>query len=146
MRDDLRGDFPSDEAVAHEESIGELVSGLSRDLNTLVRQECELARAEMTAKAKAGGRGAGILGGSAIAALMFLGSLTAFAIVLLDLWMPSWVATLIVAATWAIVAGALALCGRAQLRKVGSPVPEQAIATTKEDVRWLKSRTPSARR
>jgi hypothetical protein len=132
--------------AAREQSVGELVSGLSKDLTTLVRQELELARAEMTEKAKAGGRGAGRLGAGAVAALAFVGSLTAFAVILLDLWMPTWAAALIVTAFWAIVAGALALSGRAQLRSVGTPVPEQTMETTKEDVQWLKNRASSAKR
>ena len=92
---------------ARERPIGELVKELSSQTSTLVRQEIELARAELQQKGKLAGKGAGMLGGAAIAALLALGALTAALIALLDKAMATWVAALIVMALWAIVAPCL---------------------------------------
>ena len=69
---------------ARERPIGELVKDLSSQTSTLVRQEIELARAELQQKGKLAGKGAGMLGGAVIAALLALGALTAGLIALLD--------------------------------------------------------------
>jgi uncharacterized membrane protein YqjE len=119
---------------------GELIKDLSGQVSRLVRQEVELAKLEMIEKGKKLGVGAGMLGGAAVAALLMLGSLTAFLIIVLALAMPWWAAALIVTAVWGVVATVLALRGRDEIREMGKPVPEQTIETVKEDVQWLKER------
>jgi len=126
--------------------IGELMSELARETSTLVRQELELAKVEMTEKGKRAGAGAGMLGGGAIAALLALGSLTAFAILVLATFLPEWAAALIVTAVWGAVAAVLALRGRERVQEAGAPVPEKAIDSMKEDVEWAKTRMPSGGR
>jgi nitrate/nitrite transporter NarK len=123
-----------------EQSFGELLKRISEQTSTLVRQEIELAKAEMTLKAKRAGRGAGFFGGAGILGLAALGALTAFLIVVLDLGMPLWAAALIVTVLWAACAAVLALRGRRELQEAGPPLPEQTIETVKEDVEWAKSR------
>lgn len=126
--------------------IGELMSELARETSTLVRQELELAKVEMTEKGKRAGAGAGMLGGGAVAALLALGSLTAFAILVLATFLPEWAAALIVTAVWGAVAAVLALRGRERVQEAGAPVPEKAIDSMKEDVEWAKTRMPSGGR
>src|SRR3954447_4348918 len=75
-----------------ERPIGELVKDLAGQTSTLVRQEIKLAQAEMTSKGKLAGRGAGMLAGAAVAALLMLGALTATLIVVLDSFLPLWLA------------------------------------------------------
>jgi hypothetical protein len=125
---------------------GELVKELSRDVSTLVRQELELAKAEMAEKGRKAGPAAGMLGGAGVAGLATLGALTAFLILVLDLVLPTWAAALIVTALWAAVAGVLALRGRQKAREVGKPMPEKTVDSVKEDVKWLKGRRKSERR
>jgi Putative Actinobacterial Holin-X, holin superfamily III len=129
-----------------DENIGELLKRLSQETTTLVRQELDLAKAEMTVKAKEGGKGAGLLGGGAVAALLFLGALTATLIGLLDLGMTFWVAALIVTVLWGAVAAVLALQGRDKLKAAAPPVPEQAQQSVKEDVQWAKTQSRSGGR
>ena len=119
---------------------GELLKDLSGQTSTLVRQEVELAKAELAEKGKKAGAGAGLFGGAAVAGLMTLGALTAFAILVLALALPAWGAALLVTAVWAAIAAALALLGRQKLREMGTPVPEQTVESVKEDVQWLKDR------
>ena len=52
---------------ARNEPMGELVSRLSEQTSTLIRQEMALARAELTQKGKAAGIGAGMFGGVGLA-------------------------------------------------------------------------------
>jgi hypothetical protein len=128
-------------ADLRDRGLGELVKDLSGQLSTLVRQEAELAKAEMAEKAKKAGVGAGFLAGAGVAGLLMLGTLTAFLVLVLALAMPAWAAALIVTVLWGAVAGVLALQGRNKLREVGAVVPEKTVETVKEDVQWLKNRT-----
>ena len=127
-------------ADLRDRGMGELMKDLSGQVSTLVRQEVELAKAEMTEKGKKAGAGAGMLGGAAVAALCVLGALTAFLILVLATVLPAWAAALIVTVLWAAAAGVLALQGRNKLRQMGSPAPEKTVETVKEDVQWLKDR------
>ena len=119
---------------------GELVKQLSAQVSTLVRQEVELAKAEAAEKGKKAGVGAGMFGGAGVAAMLMLGSLTAFLIIVLALAIPAWASALLVTVLWAAIAGVLALQARHKLREVGKPVPEKTVETVKEDVQWLKNR------
>ena len=129
-----------------ERSIGELLKQLSQETTTLVRQELELAKAEMAQKGKQAGVGAGMFGGAGVSALLGLGALTAAAIAALDAAMPLWLAALIVGLVWLAVAGVLALQGRTKVQAATPPVPEQTQESVKEDVEWAKSQAKSVRR
>jgi uncharacterized membrane protein YqjE len=122
-------------------STGELVKTLSQQVSTLVRQEVALAKTELREKGKKAGIGAGLLTGAGVAALLALGSLTAFLILLFDLVMPAWVAALIVTVLWSVVAAALALQGKEKVQEVGKPLPEKTVESVKEDVEWLRHPT-----
>jgi tetrahydromethanopterin S-methyltransferase subunit C len=131
--------------VSREQSIGELTKQLSDQTTLLVRQEVELAKAELAQKGRQAGLGAGMFGGAGLMGLYALGALTAAAILALDTAMKGWLAALIVAVVYAAVAGALALVGKGRVQQATPPVPEQAIDSAKEDVEWTKQRVKSAR-
>lgn len=130
-------DQPSpSEQRATNTSLGELLGEVSRDLSTLIRQEMELAKAEMRQTATRAGKGAGLLGGAGYAGLMAVFFLS------IALWWAlgylvgnAWSAV-IVAVIWAIVALILYLVGRKQLATVkGAP---QTVETVKEIPETLK--------
>jgi len=121
-----------------EHSTGDLVKQLTQQVSILVRQEVELAKVEMADKGKKAGVGLGMFGGAGAAALLALGTLTAFLVLLLSEAIPAWAAALIVTVIWAAVAGVLALQGREKVKEVGAPIPEQTAESVKEDVEWLK--------
>jgi uncharacterized membrane protein YqjE len=125
--------------------IGELVKDLANQTSTLVRQEIKLAQAEVTQRGKLAGRGAGMLGGAAVFALLALGALTALLIIVLDSAMPLWLAALIVMVLWSIVAAVLGLAGKKALQASTPPAP-QTVETVKEDIQWAKTQTGSAKR
>jgi uncharacterized membrane protein YqjE len=126
--------------------VGELLKELSTQTTTLVRQELELAKAEMAEKGKQAGLGAGMFGGAGVFTLLALGALTACIIAALATGMAVWLAALIVAVVYAGVAAVMGLLGRQKTREALPPAPEQAIDSTKEDVQWAKTRARSASR
>jgi hypothetical protein len=136
-------DTPPEEL--RERPIGDLVKQLAGQTSTLVRQEIDLAKAEMSQKAAVAGKGAGMLGGAAVVGLLAAGALTACLILALSEVIPDWLAALIVALVLGAVAAVLALQGRNRIRAATPPVPEQTVETVKEDVEWAKTRTSSAR-
>jgi uncharacterized membrane protein YqjE len=130
---------------ARDRPIGELVKDLSSQTSTLVRKEIELAKVELQEKGKIAGKGAGMLGGAAVAGLLALGALTAALIALLDKAMDTWIAALIVMVLWAIVAAVLAKAGQKSLKQATPPAP-QTVETVKEDVQWAKNPTGSVQK
>jgi len=122
--------------------VGELLKQLSQETSTLVKQELDLAKAEMSVKAKEGGKGAGFLGGAGVAGHLALISLTFTAIWLLDNWMPVELAALILTVVWGIVAAVLAQRGKKEMQSV-DPKLETTQRTLKEDVQWAKGQKSS---
>jgi hypothetical protein len=126
--------------------MGEVARDLTRDLSLLVRQEVELAKAEMSRKGRVAAPGLGMLGAAGVAGVTAAGALTACAILVLSLFLPEWLAALLVGAALAAAAYVLALRGKERVEDAGRPIPEQTIETVKEDVEWAKTRATSARR
>jgi hypothetical protein len=116
--------------------VGELLTVVSRDLSALIRQEVELAKAEVTDSAKKAGKGAGFLGGAAVAgyfALLFLSICIWWALghLITNAW-----SALVLAVVYGVVALVLARRGRAKLQEV--PGMPQTAATVKEIPPTLK--------
>jgi uncharacterized membrane protein YqjE len=128
-----------------DQPIGELLKQLANETTTLVRQELDLAKAEMREKAGKAGPGFGMWGAAGVIALLAGGALTAFLILALDGAMPNWLAALIVGLVYTAIAGVLYLRGKQRVEEAGSPVPEKTIETVKEDVQWAKHPTTSAK-
>jgi Putative Actinobacterial Holin-X, holin superfamily III len=124
----------------------ELIKQLSEQTTTLVRQELELARAELAVKGKQAGLGAGMFGGAGLFGLYAVGALTACLILALTEAVDGWLAALIVAAVYGAIAGVLALTGKTKVRQGTPPVPEQTVESVKEDVEWTKQRAREGRR
>jgi len=117
-------------------SIGDLLSDISRDISTLMRQEVALAKAELQQSAKQAGKGAGMLSGAAIfghLALVFLA---------IACWWGlgnsigrGW-AGLVVMVVLAIIAGVLAVLGRKQLQEVkGLPQTTKTVSKIPDAVK-----------
>jgi len=122
-------------------STGELVKDLSSQVSLLARQEIELAKAEMAEKGRRAGLGLGLVAAAGVSALLALGTLTACVVLALDGAMPAWLAALIVALAWSVVAAVLASVGKQKVEQAGTPVPEQTVESVKEDIKWLKDQT-----
>ena len=129
-----------------ERPIGEVAKSLTSDLSLLLRQEIDLAKAEMAEKGRTAAPGLGMFGGAGIVGLCAAGALTAFLILVLSTFLPDWAAALVVGAVLATVAYVLVQQGKERVADAGAPVPEQTIETVKEDVEWAKTRASSARK
>lgn len=128
-----------------DQSIADLLRQLSDQTATLVRQEMELAKAELTVKGKRMGVGAGMFGGAGLIGAYALGALTACLILVLATAIDAWLAALIVAVVYAAIAGVLALTGKGKVQQATPPLPEQTVDSVKEDVQWTKERARAAR-
>lgn len=127
-------------------STAVLLRELSEQTTRLVRQEVELAKAEIAVKGKQAGIGAGMIGGAGVLGLYALGALTAAGIAALSLALATWLAALIVAAVWAAGAGVSALAGKKKVGQAMPPVPQDSVDSVKEDVQWTKTRAQQGRR
>jgi uncharacterized membrane protein YqjE len=136
----------TEESTPTDRSIADLVKQLSDQTTTLVRQEIDLAKAELALKGKQAGVGAGLFGGAGMFGLYALGALTACVILALATAMTGWLAALIVAAIYGAIAGVLALTGKNKVKQGAPPVPEQTVESVKEDVEWTKQRVKDGRR
>ena len=125
--------------------IGELLKQLADETTTLVRQELDLAKAEMREKAGKAGPGFGMWGAAGALGLLAAGALTAFLILALDGVMPNWLAALVVGLVYAAIAAVLYVDGKHRVEEAGSPVPQKTIESVKEDVQWAKHPTTSAK-
>ena len=140
--------MPSHEHVDNElreRPLGEVAKALTRDVSLLVRQEIDLAKAEMAEKGRTAAPGLGMFGGAGIVALCAAGALTAFFVLVFSVFLPEWAAALMVGAVLAAAAYVLVRQGKERVADAGKPVPEQTIETVKEDVEWAKTRATSAR-
>jgi F0F1-type ATP synthase assembly protein I len=126
-------------------SIAELTRQLSDQATRLAQQEVELAKAELSAKGKKLGIGAGAFGGAALVGVLALGALVATAILLLATAMTAWLAALIVTVVLGAIAGVLALMGKSKVEEATPPVPQQTIDTVKADVQEAKTRAQEGR-
>jgi uncharacterized membrane protein YqjE len=142
----MTSQYPDDAGDLRERPFGELLKQLSEETTQLVHQEIELAKAELTHKTKQAGIGAALFGAAGAIGLLALAALTTCFILALDAAMPAWLAALIVAVVYGVVAAVLAMRGRAKVKQAVPPVPEQTIETVKEDLQWAKTQTPSAKR
>ena len=123
----------------------ELVKDISDQATRLVRSEIELAKAELAVKGKQAGIGAGMFGGAGLLAVFGFGALTAAAIAALATAMDTWLAALIVAVVYFVVAGVVALLGKGRVQQATPPLPERAINSTKQDIETTKARVKEAR-
>ena len=121
-----------------ERSLGDLFSDLSRETTTLVRQEVQLAKAELTQSATEAARGIGMLvagGAVAYAGLLFL--LLAIVFGLIEAGWDPWVSALAVGLVVVVIGAILVLRARESL-KPANLAPRRTVETLKEDQEWAK--------
>ncbi len=128
-----------------DKTLAELLSDLSQELSALMHQELDLAKAEVTAKGKRLGAGAGLLIGAGVVAFLGLGAVVACVIAALSQALPVWLAALLVGVVLLAIAGVLGVLGKTDIQRASPPVPEEAVESTKEDVAWLKTQVKSAK-
>jgi uncharacterized membrane protein YqjE len=129
---------PTPGPAPRKRSLVELITSIPTLVTDLVSREIELLKAEMLAKVKALGIGAGLIAGAVIILLAMLGVLLTAAIFALSQVMPGWLAALLVAALLLIIAVILGLIGYRVLRKGIPPIPTESIDSLQRDYRAIK--------
>ncbi len=118
-------------------SIKEIVDVLRPQVQELIAKQTELARTELAPVAKRAGLATGLLAAAAVFMLVFLIIFSLTGIYLLTLFLPQWVAALIVSGILLLVGGILAGAGASILRSL-DPKPHRTIRTLQQNVNWLK--------
>ncbi len=123
-----------------ERSIGELFAALATETSTLVRQEVQLAKTEVTQKVTSAGKDAGMIGAGG--ALAYAGLLAVIAAVIIGLGqlIPMWASALLVGLAVIGVGYMLIQSGLSALKRI-DPTPRETIQTIKEDVDMVKEQT-----
>jgi hypothetical protein len=119
-----------------EPTLGELFSTLSNQAGQLIRQEMELAQAEMTRKATRAGKNATLIAVGAVLGQAALLAIVAALILALAEVMSPWLAALVVGVVLAIAAGLLVKFGLDKLKEI-DPAPRRTIETMRENKEWL---------
>ena len=115
--------------VREERSIGELMGDVTRDVSVLLRQEVELAKAELRQSATQAGKGSGLLAGAGVAGFLALLFLSIAAWWGLGLLIGNGWSGLVVAIVWGVVAAVLVSGGRSELARIrGLPVTAETVS------------------
>jgi lysylphosphatidylglycerol synthetase-like protein (DUF2156 family) len=122
--------------------LPDLARDLVAQLRRLVAAEVALFKAELTAKAKAAGIGAGLLVGALVFLFFAFGVLITAAVLGFALILPAWLAALIVAAILIVIAVVLGLIGWSSLKKGLPPVPDDLGSELSADAKALKGEQP----
>jgi xanthine/uracil permease len=124
----------------NDRSLGELFSELAQDTSTLVRQEVNLAKTEMSQKASRAGKQVGVLAAGGAVAYAGLLAILAGVIVLLDNVRPLWASALLVGVVVAVV-GYLLVRRALDALKREDFAPRDTVQTLKEDQQGAKDQT-----
>jgi uncharacterized membrane protein YqjE len=135
-----------DRGTLSDRSAADLLKQASDQTVSLVRQELDLAKAELTAKGKHMSLGAGMFGGAGVLGFYAFGALTAAIILALSLAVTAWLAGAIVAVVYGAIAGGLALQGRNKVKAGTPPVPLQSVQSIKADIQSTKQHAKEGRR
>jgi uncharacterized membrane protein YqjE len=136
----------SETGAAEEPPLGELFKQLAQESATLIKQEMQLARAEMQDSIRTITRGAMMLAIGGGLLLVGMLALTAFLIVILGQALANyWLGALLVGLVYAGIGAALVMNGKNRLQ--GSELkPEQTIRSLQEDKRWAQSEAQQVKR
>ncbi|MDQ2654660.1 MAG: phage holin family protein [Chloroflexota bacterium] len=118
--------------------LSELFSDLVQETGTLVRQEVQLAKAEVTQSATQAGRAAGFMAAGGLVA--YAGLLAIIAGVILWLWrngMSDWTAALVVGVVVVLIGVVLLMRGRAMLQ-TENLAPQRTVESLRADTAMVK--------
>ncbi|SEH61448.1 MULTISPECIES: phage holin family protein [unclassified Leifsonia] len=122
--------------------LPQLAKDLVAQLRRLIASELALFKAEMAAKAKAAGMGAGLLAGALLFLFFAFGVLVTAAVLGFALILPAWLAALIVAAILIVIAVVIGLIGWRSLKRGMPPVPDDLGSELGADYQALKGKRP----
>ena len=122
--------------------LPELTKDLVAQLRRLISTELALFKAEMAAKAKAAGIGAGMLVGALLFLFFAFAVLITAAVLGFALILPAWLAAIIVGVILIVIAVVLGLIGMRSLKKGVPPVPDDLSSELSADAKALRGEQP----
>jgi len=125
------------ESPVEERSLGELFKELASETSLLVKKEVELAKTEVSVKAKLVAKDGGLVVGGAACAVFASLVLIAALILGLGTIIPLWASALLVGLVLAATAAGLAITGVRKLQRLDAK-PTATLRTLKEDKLWLR--------
>ncbi|MBX7267934.1 phage holin family protein [Micromonospora sp. Llam7] len=126
-------------AATPDTPVAELVQRAGEQITRLVRDELTLARAEMAAKGRRAGSGAGLLGGGAMLGLYAGGALVIAAVLVLGAFMPDALAALIVGAVLLVAAAVAARRGKKQVTEAMPATPTATRDSVRADAETIRN-------
>jgi VIT1/CCC1 family predicted Fe2+/Mn2+ transporter len=129
----------NDSPHAQERSLGTIISDLLQDIRLLFTQEIDLAKRELQQKVNAVSKSAVSIVIGAVLAIGGLFVLLAALVLVLDLFMPAWVAAFVLALVLLVIGGIVLFLGVQKLKNM-SYVPERTVKTVEEGVQRVKER------
>jgi uncharacterized membrane protein YqjE len=131
--------MPTHAEPATNGGLGTAAKGVAEHASTLARLELELALLELKRKAAALGIGIGLVAGAALFGLFAVGFVLLTLAAVLDTFLATWLALLLVTAVLLVFAAALGMVGLRLIKRGTPPLPEQAIREAKLTTGALKS-------
>ncbi len=119
-------------------SLFALIGELPDLITALVRDEFEQIKREAITRLKSAGIGGGLLVGALVFLYFSAWVFIATVILVLSLFLPPWLAALIMAVFLLLTAVVLGLIGVSRIRKGVPPVPQEAVDSVKDDVKAFK--------
>jgi uncharacterized membrane protein YqjE len=125
-------------AAENSRSVADVLQDIVANVQTIIRSEVRLAKAEVKEEITKLGRAAGMMVGGVITALFTAWLLLLTVLFALSTVMPFWAAALVLLVIMGIVTSILLTNGRKRLKTVHR-TPEKTIETMKENVEWVKT-------
>lgn len=119
-------------------SLGQLLGDLARETSTLVHQEVQLAKTEITEKVTSAVKGSALLVVAATTGFVAFQVVVAAAVLALAQTLSPPLAALVVAAVLLVVTGVFAFLGLKAMKKGTDVVPHKTVETLKQDAQWAK--------
>jgi uncharacterized membrane protein YqjE len=118
----------------------EIVQHIADSIQDIVRSEIQLAKTELSERAKKAARAAGIMAAGIFLCLIAFLLIVATATAAVAIAIPVWGACLVIGVLLLAIGGGMAIAGRGRLKQT-SLKPDRTISSVRSDVAWIKQQT-----